>query len=805
MLIPNLANTEAIDDNDEVKFVTPLAAQLPGTGKTHLGLNIPSILGRPRDPPDVEAAIASRLKLSWCNRTQHNASVLVPQSSGDENIVMRTLLEAFPGQAVLLQQLKSAEPLLIRMKDLAAPEFGWSFEKAFAYAIFCAGIKLDQEEPETLGKFIAQDWTQQLPVGAVKAVMRDREGAPVFLLLDDITDLGNGMLKAYFKGEDGDVGGERLLHRAMTRLSVSLQHLHGLRGCFIYCTGPSLWLSTQALLGTSSPLFMEPVLLQPLTSADVMQILHLTRSADGRPMADKVGVDAGKLPYFAEAAVQLTGGVGRSLQFLLRTQESVAESAAKAGEPLQCASDEAVNEALEKCMKLVSSARGLKQLHVQWDGPSAAIKTGDLPAGADALPLKLQVLQLLTYLLLLDLPFSADNTVTLGFSQPVRVVDLAMTLGINYAPAEGGVRLVAGSWLCRSLAQEPLLARTRTLSAARMLDAMRTFSGSMRGRPFELLCADVMCFRHMMLSQGRLQQPPQPPRQRRLKKAPAAPAASLQPPTVPTLGDLLPHCRGTKLGGARLPQLNVVVAPKAVGYREAEAAGSGGTQSAGDGDAASNRQVAKLSMRVKSELLAASGRRIAWNPPSGSKHVIHADDLPWFLSEWLAEGSLAVPASSQSGSQDLILRLLGGAVGFALKAVGEPGTTWADLRDELGKAPRLSTSMHYVLVLWSLCLAPELREALGSAPHARFGQGSWVLVDQKLQLHRDGDGAEVKFTVPADMEILITNPHAPAGGGLAELLGNNLLQLLRSSPSLVADVQVLEAWMQAEAQSSGSE
>lgn len=107
--------------------------------------------------------------------------------------------------------------------------------------------------------------------------------------------------------------------------------------------------------------------------------------------------------------------------------------------------------------------------------------------------------------------------------------------------------------------------------------------------------------------------------------------------------------------------------------------------------------------------------------------------------------------------------------------------------------------MHYVLVIWSLRLAPELREALGSAPHARFGQGSWVLVGKKLQLRTDGDKAEVKFTVPEGMELVITNPHAPAGGGLAELLGNTLLQLLRAKQSAAVDVQLLETWMQAEA------
>lgn len=67
------------------------------------------------------------------------------------------------------------------------------------------------------------------------------------------------------------------------------------------------------------------------------------------------------------------------------------------------------------------------------------------------------------------------------------------------------------------------------------------------------------------------------------------------------------------------------------------------------------------------------------------------------------------------------------------------------------------------------------------------------------RLRTDGDTAEVKFTVPEGMELVITNPHAPEGGGRAELLGNTLLQLLRAKQSAAVDVQSLESWMQAEA------
>jgi hypothetical protein len=217
-----------------------------------------------------------------------------------------------------------------------------------------------------------------------------------------------------------------------------------------------------------------------------------------------------------------------------------------------------------------------------------------------------------------------------------------------------------------------------------------------------------------------------------------------------------------------LPQLQLVVVPKA------------------------SRKVGRLSDAKKADLLAL---RTRW---AGEK-VIHVDDLPWLLWEWLPQGSLAVPADAQSGSQDFFLRLPSGVVGFGLKAVGEPGTAWGDLREELAKAPPLPAGTPYTLVLWSLNLAPQLRDALAGAPRAVFSAGAWHLVGDKLRRADGAAGGEsgaggAAFVVPAGTELVVANPHAAGGGGLAELLGTRLLSEVRAASGSQVDVRLLQQW-----------
>lgn len=141
------------------------------------------------------------------------------------------------------------------------------------------------------------------------------------LVLDDIMDLSHPDFEGYFR----KVSRPTPLHRAMPVLSLKLQQLHGVRDCFLCCTGHSLWLFMHALPDTWSPLLVTPVLLQPLSARDVLEALRLTSSSSsgGCLLAD-MHVAPGLAQYFASTAVRLRGEWGRALQFLLRDRQHAA-------------------------------------------------------------------------------------------------------------------------------------------------------------------------------------------------------------------------------------------------------------------------------------------------------------------------------------------------------------------------------------------------------------------------------------------------------------------------------------------------
>jgi hypothetical protein len=742
VLVPNLRNHEALHAGDRIKYVAPLASQPPGTGKTALGENITAILRRPRDDAAAEAAIAKRLAGAWCWRGQTSAALaralLDPR---DENLVMRTLLAmSDPAHHETLLALKGVQPLIIELRGLVTPRFGLDFDGALAYAIFCAARGLRGTRPATKAAFLSQDSTLQTASGFVEDLIQQRNG-PVVLVLDDITDLARTKFAAYFAEEDKTT----LLHRAMTELSATLQLLHAIPRCFVFCTGRSLWLSSRALIGSGSPLNVQPTLLQPLTPSDVLQALRTPAEADGRALMDCLGVVPDLAEPLAERAVALTGGVGRALQYLLRARQWSAAN----GAPAISSADE-LDPAFERLLPHLATLPG-NMLRVEWDGPRAATASGDLPESVLPQAVQQRLLQLLARVLLLEATFHPDHAVKLG-GDSVRLSDVAATFGLSYSPAEAPrgagdapagdsaaqgrshLRLVAGQWLCRSLLREVSVGGDpAAVASAQLLATMRDFGGTMRGRPFEMLCADALCYRSLL--------------------APDEPLAKL-----------LPHLGRSLRGKDVVPRLTVVAVPKAV----------------------TDTRVQHLSADDKAALLQSRHR---WT----GKLTIHAADLPWLLAEWLPAGCLGVPADAQSGSQDFFLRLSGGVVGFALKAAASAGagTGWDDLRDELRKAPVPTgggvPGVPYTLVLWSLHLAAELSEAVGAADADIFAPGAWVFRDGKLRPEKGGEAGGgggrkkgVVFTVPPDMELVVVNPLARAGGGLRELLGNALFDGLQA-------------------------
>ena len=716
VLFPCLYNQAALVKNSTVKMNTPLAAQPPGTGKTELGCNLINVLRRPRETSEAaEEAIAQRLSRAWCwegNVVQaQNIVAAARRDPRDENLVMRTLLVRFPGLADMLLRLKASTPVMCRMQDLPRPNRGFDFDAALAYLITCAAEGL---RPSTVARtnFMERPVEWRTPDGAMAALIEQR--GPLLLVLDDIIDFADSDYSAYYESMNGCT----LLHKAMAYLSFPLRRLQSVRGCFTYCTGPSLSGATKALVGDELQLWVRPVLLAPLTAADVCASLRLTRaSKTGRPLADDMGVAPEKLEYFAERMVRATGGNGRLLQFALRARQW-----ASYGDAILTKEPD-IDAAVNKLLPLMKTKySNVVVLSVNWDGP--ADKADTMPAAMQTVREQVRLVHLMLWALVLDTPFRPNYKVVVDHKS-VLLSDVAFVFGLSHTPmpcAEAGLqlRLVAGAWLIRSLLPDPTVTRHPAMWAtALLLDAKLKFDGPMRGQTFQLMCLNAVCA-HTLRRPGSV------------------------------LQDLLPHLATSAVGRAVLPQrLAVVVAPT---ITAAQTARLGETQKA-----------AALASRAK------------W--PCGL--TLHPDDLPWFLSEWLGVGTVAVPADAQSSaSQDWFVRLEHGVLGVANKAVGpENGTGWAALRDELNKAPRLGAGLTYTLVVWSLNLAPELRTALGDATSGVYGEGAWFLKNGFLVRNQRG-AAEPVFVVPTGMELVVGNPHTTSSGALGEILGVRVMHVL---------------------------
>lgn len=715
VLYPNLANQEALRRGAVIKFAMPLASQPPGAGKTALGSNITNIMHRPREDRQEEQLVAERLTQAWCLGGQGAGAIArARRDARDENLVMRMLLGAYSQHSQLLLQLKATQPVVVVMQTLVAPHVlpMGGFDAALAYAIFAAAHNLNADDSATFDHFMTLPRMQQTAAGIVTALVKR---GPLMLVLDDITELAMAKFTPYFADQQRSTP----LHRAMKELSSVLQNMHRVHGCLIYCTGRSLWLSTRALMRASSPLIVHPTLLHALTAADVIQAFRSSSGVTGPTLLHDMGLEDELVTDFAHTAVRLTGGIGRALQFLLRARQH----AFCTGSPKLTARGQ-VYAALDTLQPLIADIPGML-LRVNWDGPRTAVAEGDVPAWLQREKEQVMLLQLFTRMLLLDTAFTPRATVRMG-GHSVRLTDAAVVLGLTCTTSPihkrgNMLRLVASDWLCRSIVLEPQLQSERYASpfvSAQLLAVVRSFGGTMRGRPFELLCADALCHRAAVSVGTRW-------------------------------SSLLPHVGTTCFASERVRRLQVVAIPKVTS------------------------DASLLTDTEKAQLLAS---RSAWR---GSA-LIHPLDLPWLLQVWLPVGSLGIPADAASGSQDFFVRFEHSVCGIALKAVGaEAATAWASVREEIDKAPRLTDGMTYTLLLWSLTLAPQLQRAMDDSASRAFGTGAWSLHESALtQRSAAVSQSRVVFTVPPAMDLLIANP-SPAGG-LSQLLGDETLSAIRS-------------------------
>ena len=766
VLFPNLSNQEALRLDDDTKRMAPLAAQPPGTGKTALGRNLIAVLQRPREEAGLEAEVARRLMNAWAWRgSAHGARSAIAEAIADprdENLVMRTLRVCFPHHAGTLERLKESKAIVVPMKELPRPGSMLDFDDALGVLIYTAAT--GTKNVNAYIKFIENANLLRGSDDVVEALIRER--GPLLLVLDDITDLALSQFEPYFRN-----GKPTPLHNAMTELSLCLQRLHGVKDCFVFCTGRLPWLSVQALVGATSPLLVTPLMLSPLSAGDVLETLSLTQgSSKASTLASEVGVTPEMLPYLAKQAVRATGGMGRVLQFLLR--ELQRESA---GRP-PASTHAAIDAALERAHCRLAAVAGIV-LRVSWDGPANTLP--DVPDSLRQQAPQRKLLLLFIRALLLDAPFDPSLDVILGPDSLAKFSDAAVVFGLSYAPftspphalqragdgdSDGSsdvgivsaaptgaaapptlLKLVAGDWLCRSLVTaQPFASDAFVLPSSMLLETMRKFGGTMCGRPFELLCIDALCTR------------------------------SLLSPDVP-LSLLVPHLSVTAaLRSLSVPRLRVVAMPKVT-----------------------HSKTVGLDAAERASLLRDQN---CW---PGDRPTLSPVDLTWLLTVWLPPGTIAVPADALGGAQDWFLRLGYGIAGFANKAVGElNGTAWEDLQEELAKAPTLPIPFRYTLVLLSLNLAPELREAVGNAEACVFGSGAWFREGGRLTQAVPRPGAVAVFCVPERVELVLVNPNAPNGGGLADLLGQRVLASLHSlaagSSTEPLSVSSLTAWTPAE-------
>lgn len=721
--------------------------------------------------------MAERLRSACCweGGPAPAVDLALKDTTSPENLVVRTPVAAFPEHRDTILQLKEVEPLLIKMLALVSPVMGFTFDQAVAYAIFCVSRGLDGYRPSTRIEFTGRSAAFQSVAGVVSELTTTTAGSetrarPVILELDGITKMDLARFAGY---RTDNANPSSAMQSAMTALSHTLQQLHSIPGCFVYSTASSLWLPLQPLVQATTSMSVKRVLMHPLSAGDVAESIMLTRDPDGGPyMLEHLRVSPEVLEYFVSRVQSLTGGVGSAVEALTRDRHR----SSYYGAPL-LRTERDVDASLEWCMPSIAGNAGVPA-SFKWEGGKRAADAGQAPSALKDRGVQDGLLHIFARMLLLDAAFEPEYHMPTGTPKKLYLADAAVAFGMTYGPAPApataavtderdsaaaaaaaGVvavatpssscthlRLIAGEFFCRSLLNGlSSESRPATRASAQLLAAVRSFGGSggtMRGRLFEMLCAEALCSK-----------------------------ALLHPKQA--LGVLLPHLNSSMRRADTVGVQNQSWTERHLGPLPVVALPT---------VAAAGQLARPLDDEAKAGLLQSRQR---WTGAA----AIHSDDLPWLLSEWLPQGNLGVPANAGSCSQDLFLRLSGGVVGFATKAAAaSAGTDWSDLRDELRKAPALPAHVPYTLVVWSLHLAPQLQAALGRSSSAVCGTGRRRYhpdpagkVGTVVKVISDGDStAGCDFEVGAGAELVIANPRAPSGAGLSEVLGDRVLGQLLS-------------------------
>lgn len=753
--------------------LVPFAGQLPGAGKTLLGLRICHILRRGREEAGLEEHVASRLRMcaAWAklsNMKMTDAVIAEARASGgDTTLVLRALSALFPESANSLVALSKTEPVMVQCKDLLAPGLikraaspmdsgGSLLDNAFGHAIFCNAVG-EQLSPQKVADIVGA-----LDFQSVVSFLADRDH-PMLILFDDIPDLADEPFSAFFP--KCPAGQSRIIHCMTHFARVVLTTRVRNPGVFVFCTGRSLTLAASALSGGTSPMFLTPIMLSPLSPRDVLDSMKDTPvrgTAGFTSLAEMVCADDEVRTYLANRACAVTGGLGRPLERLLFAVSSIGRILLSTAAVDDVLKNLDVQRATKEALKLGSSST------------STDLKFGSSDWRT--------ITRFFARMILLDMQFYSTQTVAVG-NQRYEVASLATLFGIAYAPvvhrqplgegmtpatvpapASGSLlidvqpvsgshkmkdgvtaastvpmmlKLVVGEWAREEIRNLPDLDDP---VAKKLLEAAHLFGGTLVGRAFEFLIATAILWNAAILK-GKS-----------------------------TMGAAYPHLQSSRLALLQLPILAFSMLPRVT------------------------RRSSFLTVPQKEAMM-----RAGWETQN---KTMKFRDFAWAMHTLCPSGTLGMPFDAQSGSSDLFVKIDGHLVGYALKAVQEDNcTTLATVQREVLKLPAnncelvadgkdenairdLPEDAKTTLVVYSLSVGAGIRSCMGELPALVVPPGSWTITNDVLLPFvapetKEGDAPVVvpqtkegdaclaapeeiaskpQLVVPAGVEVVIVNP-----------------------------------------------
>lgn len=746
----------ALTCTDKLKL--PLAAQIMGTGKTALGRNIIAVLRRPRetDPTMIEEVRQrlARSKTLLYLSPELASSILdsALRREEDETLVARVLREylayeySFSPDArnradLKVDAVKGAHTIVVTMGALSTGQRHDSLGSALA-----ASIAKHLGVPEVASRDVGDTCTK------CRTLLGNRL---VLLVLDDIADIATSE-HAKMWDYDSDSDSKAVTVSAMHALRRELNKIHCVEGWMLYCTGRAHLLSMAALVGLHSPLHPVHILLSPLSSSDVLEMIEID------PRLAQKWPDQAVRKHVADLVAERSGGIGRiivnALSFLrgVHTIEAVEEEACRFETtavphdvdsiiPRAMDSDELTDPSLLSLvgMLVLRSCCFRHNDRVRTGGKEVLMTSVLTSCGFHYAPPPLDT----------SSNIAAAATASASMSSTSSQVDTDLA-SPTFDRRETIVLPIAGRWQIIALSSR--LRHASGAFAVHLLHSMRMVGGSSRRTPFELICIENAYRLSSCLASSSSSQSSD------ASSSTAAASSSSASSTVSAaspltarqrMGDLLPHLQGSPAADWTIGRLRVIAIPKVT---------------------------ERSSLLSSEEKTVAMSDRSKWNVSRRS--TILPQDVHWLISQWLTIDTLAVP-TELSGSQDWFIRAKEGLVGVSNKFL-KAGLSFADVTKEVAKAPPLMHSDStqppqqrppYVLLSYSPKMNATLQKALEGLPSITLTADSTHAADPTLStLLRE-----------VDCSAVIVNPLHPQG--LDALVTSRVGQELRELAEVGAD------------------